>query len=352
MRCRPLSDREKKLEASGVVTVLDGRVVQLRDPGHFADNIMRKSRVRDRHYAFDNVFGEDSTNLAVYEATARHLVPDVLDGKSATVFAYGCTGSGKTFSMVGQPGNEGIMVRVLHDLWAAIETARAVHGKEVTAKLSFIEIYNENIRDLTVERSDSSGPGSSDSDAWLDLREDPVRGPCVAGVLEHDVATAADVMGLLAQGNKRRTQEPTAANLESSRSHAILQIVVQCREKFGTTASVGKLSLIDLAGSERAANTQNRGIRLLEGANINRSLLALGNVINALTTGKSSFVPYRDSKLTRLLKDSLGGATKTIMICCISPAGTSFEERCVARARAVTCRGVTPSLTSALHVRH
>lgn len=95
VRCRPLSDREKKLEATGVVTVLDGRVVQLRDPGHFADNIMRKSRVRDRHYAFDNVFGEDSTNLAVYEATARHLVPDVLDGKSATVFAYGCTGSGK-----------------------------------------------------------------------------------------------------------------------------------------------------------------------------------------------------------------------------------------------------------------
>lgn len=102
VRCRPLSDREKKLEASGVVTVLDGRVVQLRDPGHFADNIMRKSRIRDRHYAFDMVFGEDSTNLAVYESTARHLVPDVLDGMNATVFAYGATGSGKVCRLFGR----------------------------------------------------------------------------------------------------------------------------------------------------------------------------------------------------------------------------------------------------------
>jgi kinesin family protein 18/19 len=126
--------------------------------------------------------------------------------------------------------------------------------------------------------------------------QDPVKGPCVAGVTEHDVATADDVVELLTEGNKRRTQEPTAANKESSRSHAVLQVFVQQREAYGTDVKVAKLSLIDLAGSERAANTLNRGIRLLEGANINRSLLALGNCITALVQGKGSFVPYRDSK--------------------------------------------------------
>jgi kinesin family member 18/19 len=131
---------------------------------------------------------------------------------------------------------------------------------------------------------------------WLDLREDPIKGPCVAGVAEHEVEGAADVMNLLIEGNKRRTQEPTAANKESSRSHAVLQILIQTKERYSTQYSVGKFSLIDLAGSERAANTQNRGIRLLEGANINRSLLALGNCITALVQGKGSFVPYRDSK--------------------------------------------------------
>jgi len=287
VRVRPLSERERR-SSENIVTIFEEKLIVMRDPGHFADNIFRKARTRDRKFAFDAVFGEAASNDEVYRRTARHLIDGVLTGENATVFAYGSTGSGKTFSMLGQSENPGIMVRTLEELYRKIEAARA-GGSEVSCSLTYIEIYNEAIRDLTVE-------AGADADAWLDLREDPLKGPCVAGVVEHDVASAAEVMGLLTDGNKRRTQEPTAANKESSRSHAVLQILVQCKERFGKSVSVGKLSLIDLAGSERAANTENRGIRLLEGANINRSLLSLGNCITALVAGKGSFVPYRDSK--------------------------------------------------------
>lgn len=168
-------------------------------------------------------------------------------------------------------------------------------------------------------------------DEYLDLREDPINGPCVAGLTEVEAANGDEIMRLLHKGNERRTQQPTAANEVSSRSHAVLSVVVESKERApGTVAKikVGKLSLIDLAGSERAANTQNRGVRLVEGANINRSLLALGNCINALGEkgNKGNFVPYRDSKLTRLLKDSLGGNCRTVMIANISSAESSFEE--------------------------
>ena len=202
--------------------------------------------------------------------------------------------------------------------------------------MSFLEIYNENIRDLLV----------ANSNEYLDLREDPEKGPTVAGIHEIEASSASHVMSLLHRGNKRRTQEATAANAVSSRSHAVLQVIIEQHEKSpGTASSVkvkdscaqkifltlnkyGKLSMIDLAGSERAAVTKNRGQRLLEGANINRSLLALGNCINALgdKSNKASFVPYRDSKLTRLLKDSLGGNCRTVMIANVSMAVSAFEE--------------------------
>jgi hypothetical protein len=168
-------------------------------------------------------------------------------------------------------------------------------------------------------------------DEYLDLREDPINGPCVAGLTEIVAKDSDAIMRLLQQGNEKRSQQPTAANEVSSRSHAVLSVVVESKERApGTVAKikVGKLSLVDLAGSERAANTQNRGVRLQEGANINRSLLALGNCINALGEkgNKGNFVPYRDSKLTRLLKDSLGGNCRTVMIANISSAESSFEE--------------------------
>ncbi len=158
-----------------------------------------------------------------------------------------------------------------------------------------------------------------------------MKGVTVAGITELVADSVGEVMQLLRMGNRNRSTEPTAANKVSSRSHAVMQIFVEARERLANTSHtvrVGKLSLIDLAGSERASVTENRGLRMIEGANINRSLLALANCINALGEKgkKDNFVPYRDSKLTRLLKDSLGGHSRTVMIANLSPAEFSFEE--------------------------
>lgn len=212
------------------------------------------------------------------------------------------------------------MVRVMDDLFRASVKEGKVQGVQYKMSVSFIEVYNENIRDLL-----------SDVEEYLDLREDPIKGPVVASVTEIEATSSQEIMSLLHQGNAKRSQAATAANEVSSRSHAVLQVVVENRDRApGTVANikVGKLSLVDLAGSERAANTKNVGARLVEGANINRSLLALGNCINALGEkgNKGNFVPYRDSKLTRLLKDSLGGNCRTVMIANISSAESSFEE--------------------------
>ncbi|CAJ1336194.1 unnamed protein product [Effrenium voratum] len=180
----------------------------------------------------------------------------------------------------------------------------------------FVEVYNEVLRDL----------GSRDGrEGMLDLREDPVTGPSLTGVTEIQAKSVEQVMELLQEGNKRRTTEPTAMNVTSSRSHAVFQVRLERRDPRSEGVMIGKLSMIDLAGSERASQTNNSGLRFLEGANINRSLLALGNCINALASG-SSFVPFRDSKLTRLLKDSLGGSCRTVMIANISPNHLSYED--------------------------
>jgi kinesin family protein 18/19 len=168
------------------------------------------------------------------------------------------------------------------------------------------------------------------SPSYLELRDDPEKGIIMSGVTEFKAESTDQVMNLLLLGNKRRTTEATNANQTSSRSHAVFQINVSKVSKTKNTnveTLIGKLSLIDLAGSERGTVTENRGIRLVEGAKINRSLLALANCINALgdKNKKGFFVPYRDSKLTRLLKDSLGGNCKTVMIANVSPASSQFE---------------------------
>lgn len=193
---------------------------------------------------------------------------------------------------------------------------------DVDIFVSYVEIYNEQIRDLLMPK---------DNGLYLELRDDPIKGVTLAGATEITVESVEEVMNLLYQGNKQRTTEATNANQTSSRSHAVFQINLSISPKIKnitTEKTVSKLSLIDLAGSERGTATENRGIRLREGAKINQSLLALANCINALgdKTKKGSFVPYRDSKLTRMLKDSLGGNCKTVMVVTISPASSQFEE--------------------------
>jgi len=219
--------------------------------------------------------------------------------------------------MLGSHEIPGLSALTIQDIFDYIKKNEE---KEYNIMISYVEIYNESIRDLLVSSS-----------SYLELRDDPIKGITIAGVTEYPAESTEQVMSLLFTGNKRRTTEATNANLTSSRSHAVFQIIVNSKQKTKNTnieTLTSKLSLIDLAGSERGTVTENRGLRLREGAKINRSLLALANCINALgdKAKKGFFVPYRDSKLTRMLKDSLGGNCKTVMIANVSPASSQFEE--------------------------
>ncbi|XP_060649101.1 kinesin-like protein KIF19 [Drosophila nasuta] len=313
---------------------------------------------RPRKYSYDHVFKENDTQEQVYRTTTAPLVRDVLNGYNAAVFAYGATGSGKTHTMLGPvprkkpstadrgiataPGHEpdvnsqdiGLMVRAIEDIFGYIEAA----GPESACKvsISYLEIYNELIRDLL-------NPGGP-----LELREDH-RGQriTVAGLSEITTSSRKEVVSLLLKGNKARTMEPTAANQTSSRSHALLSITVQMRTPLGTKQ--GRLFLTDLAGSERAKKTKNRGKRLQEGAHINRSLLALGNCINALSGG-ARYVNYRDSKLTRLLKEALSGRCKTVMIAHVAPESKHRDETKNTLVYADRANSITTKLQSSVYI--
>uniref|UniRef100_A0A8C1MLX0 Kinesin-like protein KIF19 n=1 Tax=Cyprinus carpio TaxID=7962 RepID=A0A8C1MLX0_CYPCA len=294
-------------------------MVVLMDPCEDSDNVLRSNRSREKTYMFDVVFDYTATQEDVYVATTKNLIDGVIAGYNATVFAYGPTGAGKTYTMLGLDSEPGIYIQTLNDLFRAIEDS--TEDLDCSVYMSYIEIYNEIIRDLL---NPSSG--------YLELREDAKGEIRIAGITEFSTCNAKEIMALLTKGNKQRTQESTAANKTSSRSHAILQVTVKQKSRvkdINEEVRVGKLFMVDLAGTERASQTQNRGKRMKEGAHINRSLLALANCINALSEkgGKGAqFVNYRDSKLTRLLKDALGGNSRTVMITHISPASSNFEE--------------------------
>uniref|UniRef100_A0A8C9S2X4 Kinesin-like protein n=1 Tax=Scleropages formosus TaxID=113540 RepID=A0A8C9S2X4_SCLFO len=317
LRIRPLSDAEQEESASVVAHRVDEQMVVLMDPMEDPDDVLRANRSREKTYMFDVAFDCSATQEEVYRATTKGLIEGLISGFNATVFAYGPTGCGKTYTMLGTDTEPGIYVRTLNDLFRAIEETS--DDMQYSVSMSYLEIYNEMIRDLL---NPSSG--------FLDLREDSKGEIQVAGITEVSTINAQEIMELLMKGNKQRTQEPTAANQTSSRSHAVLQVAVRQQSRCPDVLQevrFARLFMIDLAGSERAAQTQNRGQRLKEGAHINRSLLALGNCINALSEKHGNkYVNYRDSKLTRLLKDSLGGNSRTIMIAHISPASVAFEE--------------------------
>ena len=276
-------------------------------------------RVKDQTFGFDRVFDENTTQGDVYEATTRGLLDSVLDGYNATVFAYGATGCGKTHTITGTAQQPGIIFLTMQELFEKISERSDEKHTEVS--LSYLEIYNETIRDLLV-------PGGSKQ--GLMLREDANQAVSVAGLSSHHPRDVQEVMDMIVKGNEYRTISPTEANATSSRSHAVLQINVAQKDRnadVNEPHTMATLSIIDLAGSERASATKNRGERLIEGANINKSLLALGSCINALCDPrKKNHVPYRNSKLTRLLKFSLGGNCKTVMIVCVSPSSAHFDE--------------------------
>ncbi|WVZ69792.1 hypothetical protein U9M48_018523 [Paspalum notatum var. saurae] len=311
VRLRPMSRKEKEAGSRSCVKIVNKKEVYLTE---FAseNDYLRLKRLRGRHFCFDSAFADSTTQKEVYTTSTANLVEGVLEGKNGTVFCYGATGAGKTYTMLGTIENPGVMVLAIKDLFSKVR--QRSHDGNHSIQLSYLEIYNETVRDLL-------SPGRP-----LHLREDK-QGTVAAGLSQYRAYSTDEVMELLQQGNKNRTTEPTRVNETSSRSHAILQVVVEYRYMHGVNmvTRVGKLSLIDLAGSERALATDQRTQRSIEGANINRSLLALSNCINSLVEGKKH-IPYRNSKLTQLLKDSLGGSCNTVMIANISPSNLSFGE--------------------------
>ncbi|KAH0164161.1 kinesin-domain-containing protein, partial [Aureobasidium melanogenum] len=284
---------------------------------------MGGKRTKDQPFTFDRVFDDNTTQAEVYEATTKNLLDSVFDGYNATVFAYGATGCGKTHTITGTAQQPGIIFLTMQEMFERISEMQEEKQTEVT--LSYLEIYNETIRDLLIPVSEVTKRGQG-----LMLREDANQAVSVAGLTAHRPQNVNEVMDMLIRGNENRTQSPTEANATSSRSHAVLQINVAQKDRnagHSEPTTFATLSIIDLAGSERASATKNRGERLLEGANINKSLLSLGSCINALCDPKKkNHVPYRNSKLTRLLKFSLGGNCRTVMIVCVSPSSVHFDE--------------------------
>eukprot|EP00794_Sanderia_malayensis_P012185 gene12185-13443_t len=287
-----------------------------------------------RTFAFDHCFwsmDENAKKFAaqdfVFDCLGKDVVNNAFDGYNACIFAYGQTGSGKSYTMMGVSGSKGLIPRICDSLFEQIamkhnEDSNVTHKVEV----SYMEIYNEKVRDLLCPKSDKQN---------LKVREHKVLGPYVDGLSKLVVSGYQDIDLLMMEGNKSRTVAATMMNAESSRSHAVFNVVLTQRQYDPHTESTGekvsKLSLVDLAGSERVSKTGAGGDRLKEGSNINRSLSTLGLVISALAdqaSGKNrkGFVPYRDSVLTWLLKDNLGGNSKTVMVATISPATDNYEE--------------------------
>ncbi|XP_050997055.1 chromosome-associated kinesin KIF4A [Acomys russatus] len=278
----------------------------------------------DKSFTYDFVFDPSTEQEEVFNTAVAPLIKGIFKGYNATVLAYGQTGSGKTYSMGGAYTAEqehestiGVIPRVIQLLFKEINKKSDF---EFSLKVSYLEIYNEEILDLLCP--------SREKASQINIREDPKEGIKIVGLTEKTVLVASDTVSCLEQGNNSRTVASTAMNSQSSRSHAIFTISIEQRKKNDKNSSFrSKLHLVDLAGSERQKKTKAEGDRLKEGININRGLLCLGNVISALGDDKrGNFVPYRDSKLTRLLQDSLGGNSHTLMIACVSPADSNLEE--------------------------
>ncbi|XP_060060806.1 kinesin-like protein KIF15 isoform X2 [Erinaceus europaeus] len=280
-------------------------------------------------FTFDRVADMNTTQESVFSAVAKGIVESCMSGYNGTIFAYGQTGSGKTFTMMGPSESDnfshnlrGVIPRSFEYLFSLIEREKqkAGAGKSFLCKCSFIEIYNEQIYDLL----DSASAG-------LHLREHIKRGVFVVGAVEQVVASAAEAYQVLSGGWRNRRVASTSMNRESSRSHAVFTITVESMEKGNETVNIrtSLLNLVDLAGSERQRDTQAEGTRLREAGNINRSLSCLGQVITALVdvgNGKQRHVCYRDSKLTFLLRDSLGGNARTAIIANVHPGSRCFGE--------------------------
>ncbi|EGR28909.1 kinesin motor domain protein [Ichthyophthirius multifiliis] len=312
VRCRPLSKKELDEDRKQIVFVNQNRgEMQVINPKGDPSEPQKT-------FTFDNTFEPDVKQELVYMRTAYPIVESVLEGYNGTIFAYGQTGTGKTHTMEGKDNpkdQRGIIPRTFEHIFKVIKGTPNV---QFLVRVSYLELYNEEIRDLLQKNIKK-----------LELREKPGSGIYVKDLSTFMIQDPQEMNEKLMQGGENRSVGATQMNQDSSRSHSIFSITVERCDQTDSGEShirVGKLNLVDLAGSERQNKTQATGSRLKEAININQSLTTLGNVISSLIDPKSTHIPYRDSKLTRLLQDSLGGNTKTVMVANVGPADYNYDE--------------------------
>ncbi|GAQ89631.1 kinesin-related protein [Klebsormidium nitens] len=315
IRVRPLNKQEI---AKGTPWIVDANSLHLCNE--------RQQPIAGQAYTFDHVFNAGMPTQSIYQAVTEDIIQSTVSGFNGTVFAYGQTSSGKTHTMRGTPTEPGIIPLAIHHVFQMIEQTV---DREFLLRVSYLEIYNEEINDLL-----------NPENRKLPVHENLERGVFVAGLAEEIVMSAEHVLELMANGEAHRHIGETNMNQASSRSHTIFRMVIESREKLGDDDSsieehgcdavrVSSLTLVDLAGSERVAKTGAEGARMKEGTHINKSLMTLGTVINKLAEGvekNGGHIPYRDSKLTRILQPALGGNAKTAIICNVTPSLIHVEE--------------------------
>ncbi|CAB3378477.1 Hypothetical predicted protein [Cloeon dipterum] len=359
VRVRPFNNREVSRECTCIIE-MSGNTTTICNP-----KLPPGSKEAIKSFNFDYSYWSHTDEAdpefcgqdVVYSDIGEEMLQHAFEGYNVCIFAYGQTGAGKSYTMMGkqEEGQEGIIPQVCQDLFGRIKSSCSEDIK-YSVEVSYMEIYCERVRDLLNPKNKGN----------LRVREHPLLGPYVEDLSKLAVTSYQDIHDLIDEGNKARTVAATNMNETSSRSHAVFTIFFT-QQRFDadtslTTEKVSKISLVDLAGSERADSTGAKGTRLKEGANINKSLTTLGKVISALAEmatkkkKKADFIPYRDSVLTWLLRENLGGNSKTAMIAAISPADINYDEtlstlRYADRAKQIVCKAVVNEDANAKLIR-
>ncbi|XP_063625923.1 kinesin-like protein unc-104 [Cydia splendana] len=358
VRVRPFNSREIARDSKCIIEMSGNTTVIVNPKAPPGNKDAAKSFNFDFSYWSHNPSDpEFSSQVMVYKDIGEEMLQHAFDGYNICIFAYGQTGAGKSYTMMGRDEDQGIIPNICKDLFRRIRQTTSDDLK-YSVEVSYMEIYCERVRDLLNPKNKGN----------LRVREHPALGPYVEDLSKLAVTSYQDIYDLIDEGNKARTVAATNMNETSSRSHAVFTIFFTQQRHDQTTdlmsEKVSKISLVDLAGSERADSTGAKGTRLKEGANINKSLTTLGKVISALAeiaskskkSKKADFIPYRDSVLTWLLRENLGGNSKTAMIAAISPADINYDEtlstlRYADRAKQIVCKAVVNEDANAKLIR-
>ncbi|NXS46843.1 KIF1A protein, partial [Balaeniceps rex] len=344
VRVRPFNSREMSRESKCIIQ-MSGSTTTILNP--------KQPKETPKSFSFDYSYWSHTTPADINYASQKQVYRDIgeemlqhaFEGYNVCIFAYGQTGAGKSYTMMGkqEKDQQGIIPQLCEDLFSRINDTTN-DNMSYSVEVSYMEIYCERVRDLLNPKNKGN----------LRVREHPLMGPYVEDLSKLAVTSYNDIQDLMDSGNKARTVAATNMNETSSRSHAVFNIIFTQKrhdaETDITTEKVSKISLVDLAGSERADSTGAKGTRLKEGANINKSLTTLGKVISALAEmnkkkKKTDFIPYRDSVLTWLLRENLGGNSRTAMVAALSPADINYDEtlstlRYADRAKQIRCNAV------------